>query len=545
MSFLKYLGKQFCLTTHLHGYKFIALPRRAPLERFLWTVIVVFFWSSALFILIYVKYRTTRKSTILVTDSINYPVWNYPFPAITICNFNKISKMRAHTQAEQIQHKLNHSVEEIANLFALLGQLYFYSDNIQVTNKDRYLQLLQLLDHNRVNLNRLLRSLSPSCSSIVKRCRWKGEDKDCDTIFEKIITSEGHCCSFNYYAPRNHKFGGLLYPARSPPNPRRVSACGYSSAFEALVSTNSDDYLSSDNLGFGNKILIHNSYDYPDWGDESFLLGMKVTALLGVNPSRTYSTDNFRSLSIRERACYFEDELPLKNFKHYTYQNCLTECRMNLTQYYCGCIPVVYINEDDLIAPNHKVCSVRDIECLYLHRQYIRSTVPGIEIEAENFTGYVWDSTNQPCRCLPECSSTTYDFHSSLSFLETKHTPWTDKRGLYYGVNISNHSVLRVYFDDLVGTRNRRSVIGNWQTFLAFYGGILGLFVGFSFIAGIELIYFFTVKILIDSRKPKKFEKKPKRIIKQFLQDNGKSRKKEKLEETEVMDMENEENNSA
>lgn len=93
------------------------------------------------------------------------------------------------------------------------------------------------------------------------------------------------------------------------------------------------------------QIIVHNSFDYPDWSDQSYLLGSKIMAFVGLSPTMTHSTPDLRSLSVRERGCYFRDEFSLLNFRYYTYQNCLTECRMNLTWDYCGCIPLIYVNE--------------------------------------------------------------------------------------------------------------------------------------------------------------------------------------------------------
>ncbi|KAK9870459.1 hypothetical protein WA026_008019 [Henosepilachna vigintioctopunctata] len=105
-------------------------------------------------------------------------------------------------------NKLNHSVNEIADLFAYLGELYFTSENRSTVESQKLLQLEKILKTNQINLKKLLRQLSPACKDIVQKCKWKEEEKICDTMFEKIITSEGHCCSFNYFAPRNHTFGG-------------------------------------------------------------------------------------------------------------------------------------------------------------------------------------------------------------------------------------------------------------------------------------------------------------------------------------------------
>lgn len=271
-------------------------------------------------------------------------------------------------------------------------------------------------------------------------------------------------------------------------------------------------------------IMIHNSYDYPDWSDQSLLLGMKVMAQLGMNPTLTHSSSDLRSLSVKERGCYYKDEFPLQNFGYYTYQNCLTECRMNLSRYYCGCIPVIYLNEQGN-AGDYTICSLRDIECLSKFRPSIRSSVPGVEIEADNSTDFVIDISKRPCDCLPECASPIYHFQVSSSLIETRYSPSIEHYGLYHGIDLDNHSVVRVFFNDLVGTRYRRIVLGNWQTFLAFYGGILGLCLGFSFIAGIEFIYFFTVKLFIEFGSEKNMEKRKQKMKKRFSHDNDKVRK--------------------
>jgi amiloride-sensitive sodium channel len=43
-----------------------------------------------------------ENPTILVTDSTHYPIWNYPFPAVTVCSFNKLSKSRVYALAKEL-----------------------------------------------------------------------------------------------------------------------------------------------------------------------------------------------------------------------------------------------------------------------------------------------------------------------------------------------------------------------------------------------------------------------------------------------------------
>ncbi|KAL3280876.1 hypothetical protein HHI36_004104 [Cryptolaemus montrouzieri] len=247
------LIKQFCSKTGLHGYKFIFLPKRILLERVIWMVLTSTFLIVAVLELYDSGKKLSASSTKTVTTSINYPIWNFPFPAVTICNFNKISKEKALEKANQLRHKLDYTVPYIANLFALLSLLYYDNHNEGTTSDKSYLELLQILDYNEVDLNDFLRELSPSCNNIIKNCKWKGEEIKCDKLFEKIITSEGHCCSFNYFAPKNHTFKGS-FSRKTRVKPRHVSACGYATALEVLLGPDSTDYAASDTLAFGNKV---------------------------------------------------------------------------------------------------------------------------------------------------------------------------------------------------------------------------------------------------------------------------------------------------
>lgn len=46
-------------------------------------VAVYLVWSSWI--------NNYESNIVMVADSVHYPIWNYQFPAITICNINKAS----------------------------------------------------------------------------------------------------------------------------------------------------------------------------------------------------------------------------------------------------------------------------------------------------------------------------------------------------------------------------------------------------------------------------------------------------------------------
>lgn len=92
------------------------------------------------------------------------------------------------------------------------------------------------------------------------------------------------------------------------------------------------------------QILIHPPYNYPHLVSRTFALPMGGLNFFSVQPAETYATDNVRSLSINQRNCAFSDEIRLHTFTKYSYQNCLAECRMNITRELCGCTPFYYTN---------------------------------------------------------------------------------------------------------------------------------------------------------------------------------------------------------
>ncbi|XP_039301644.1 pickpocket protein 28-like [Nilaparvata lugens] len=48
-------------------------------------------------------------------------------------------------------------------------------------------------------MNHLLEQITLPCDKIIGLCKWNSVETDCGEIFEKVITPEGHCCTFNYH----------------------------------------------------------------------------------------------------------------------------------------------------------------------------------------------------------------------------------------------------------------------------------------------------------------------------------------------------------
>lgn len=85
----------FCAVTSLHGYVHTVNKEYNAFERWLW-IIMSFFALITAVVLLWISWNWTAETpTTTVIESTNHPTYNLPFPAVTICSMNKISKTAA------------------------------------------------------------------------------------------------------------------------------------------------------------------------------------------------------------------------------------------------------------------------------------------------------------------------------------------------------------------------------------------------------------------------------------------------------------------
>jgi len=84
--------RNFCSVTSLHGYVHTINKEYHPVERWLW-IILSFLALVVVIVLLWISWNWSAETpTTTVIESTNFATYNLPFPAVTICNMNKISK---------------------------------------------------------------------------------------------------------------------------------------------------------------------------------------------------------------------------------------------------------------------------------------------------------------------------------------------------------------------------------------------------------------------------------------------------------------------
>lgn len=211
---------EFCNATALHGYSYIVKKNTALWERWVvcrrkqeicfsyfykrnylfariaWAGIVLSALIASV-VLLWISWKWNAATpTVTVIENTHFATWNIPFPAITICNMNKISDVAARRAANDMLRPGNVSADSLSQMFKLI--LHF--EGIGQASSAEYIELHDILKINNITVVHLLHRITPKCSDMLVRCMWKGTQTRCDNLFQEVNTTEGVCCSFNNHA---------------------------------------------------------------------------------------------------------------------------------------------------------------------------------------------------------------------------------------------------------------------------------------------------------------------------------------------------------
>lgn len=75
-----------------------------------------------------------------------------------------------------------------------------------INNAGDYMGLHKILEVNSLDVMTVMTMITPTCADMLERCMWKGTQSRCDSLFQPINTTQGMCCSFNYYGLEKSNF---------------------------------------------------------------------------------------------------------------------------------------------------------------------------------------------------------------------------------------------------------------------------------------------------------------------------------------------------
>ncbi|XP_055382443.1 pickpocket protein 28-like, partial [Condylostylus longicornis] len=423
------------------------------------------------------------------------PVWQIPFPAITICPERKF--MQNKFNYTDVLLALNSTSRNLTEKESL-----YLNAALQVCEMDVLVEVYLNLSNTKPNASDIitaLKEMRPEYYDLFE-CAWENKKQHCGHYFDEIITEEGLCYNFNSLDP-NYMYKEEVkdkkviiewslengYHSESGENtfPRRGLGAGTKAGLFLMLFglMNHYDKLCRGPID-GFKISFHSPDETADISNQFIQVPYGQQILIAVKPKIITTSERLRFYKPKARQCYFQDERYLRFFKFYTQTNCEIECLANYTLHKCKCVKFSMPRSQ-----NTPICGPTDIECYYEDANSL--------LRQQLLKGYKGEVLHDlDCDCLPACTSITYETEitqAHYNFVShygafLKDMPTTDNN-----TPAVEMTKLYIFFKEAQFLTSKRSELYGTTDFLANCGGLLGLFMGFSLLSFMELIYFCTL----------------------------------------------------
>uniref|UniRef100_A0A182N7Q2 Uncharacterized protein n=1 Tax=Anopheles dirus TaxID=7168 RepID=A0A182N7Q2_9DIPT len=451
--------QSFCENSTLHGLRYVYGGDR--MLRMLWLLVCLISigFTMIMGMIAWMRFRTTP--TITTIETMTYPIWNIPFPAVTVCNINKVDKRKATDIVDRLVKEFGMSKENATGLLVAQGSLV----NFEAVNTT-YLELESVLGRMGWNPDKLLLALSQPCEELIKVCYWLGSEVPCPQVIRRTRTENGFCCSYNVddtMQPLIAQLNRTDRTDRVPYRPKRLSGAGRHVGLSILIDVRPDTYMAPTKSYYGAEIYVHDSKDFPSDSDFEHVAQPGWDAVMSVIPLPIESSSTMSQVPEAMRKCFLPEESDAHSQDSFNLNVCMAECRLRTILKLCNCIPFYYV----------------DLRYFYSLRTH--DTIDDDKGDVE---------FGMDCDCKPPCSVLNYNVQTIVSQRQSKHFMSAN----FGGRNVSLYATLNVHFKDIYCVKYKRDAYMTWDSLVATFGGIFGLCMGGSVLSIVELLYYFTVK---------------------------------------------------
>ncbi|XP_069675741.1 sodium channel protein Nach-like [Periplaneta americana] len=496
--------RQFFDNTTLHGVRYINEPNRPFCEKFMWFVFTSVGAVATMVVIVALWEKFQNNPTLTGLDT-NYHSWDVKFPAITICpidpvNYQAIDELRfsypPHMEAVSCIRNLRtrHAVVigthntcgfsqiGVGNTDRKIMKFHYLVDTLndmirgcnlnkvccrlwgdeEENSKYRrflidianlsYYNLHEFKGHSEklvnftiVDLRGLQAKLVKKCEQLLFNCIYKGNRFVCCDRFVPYATENGFCFSFNSrhaYTLQNGTVTSLFQD-------EQISEMdsNHHMKFHMPIYKRGNIWMSPPT-----RVYVHSAEEMPIVEIHPLHVWTHDVGSILFSDKETYTTADSRQLTIRQRKCVFPEEIKLETDTYYTFSACMTQCRMRYARRKCKCIPPFY-----RILPGYKYCDLKGLGCL-----------------AE--FAHMFQENGLKCKCTFACLNHVYELEKLQEVATSVSVP------------------LAVGFVSWPMVRYKKEVLFGWVDLLVSFGGIAGLFLGFSLLSGVECVYYFMLR---------------------------------------------------
>ncbi|XP_077296667.1 sodium channel protein Nach-like [Arctopsyche grandis] len=510
--------KEYLQNSTLAGCKRIVEPGRHPVERWIWFIVICLAISGAVYMVKSVWKDFVQNPTVVSLETDQYPIWKVPFPAIAICNVNKLSKSRIEAFVKDTMINKNKSIESTVSGFRNLGTLIDYNS----PNLETFEDFIGFVKENydidvetrSIDFKKIMKTLSPLCENMLLRCKWMGNmkngrkvdkrsptiepekmqkgkrknavkiDDDDDDEDDDDIYKSCRFCTLVFLGIWKEK-GRNREPLEKP---KYLKSAGTLYGLSIVLDPQLDDYVYPAHISQGFKIHVFYTHDYPDQHTGNTVVRfIPVDSRVSINVvARTIrSVPAVKQFSIHQRKCMFKDDLSEKYNGKYSFSDCIFMCKRRIIRALCKCTPFF------MPSNINNSCGLLHVPCLYKYKGLFKEYDPEEELDQEPIDGLF-------CKdCYPDCSSTKYSTKVTAQPLMKNGK----EAEILMQVTAKNYSLVHIFFEDVDTELYKLDVVYYWFELLSNLGGICSLFIGLSFVSVFEIVYFLTVRLVDELYK--------------------------------------------
>ncbi|KAK1126912.1 hypothetical protein K0M31_004533 [Melipona bicolor] len=443
-------------------------------------------------------HRYNENPTNTYVKSFDQPIFEAPFPAVTICPFMPIPLKKSLAILENSVLPKNVSRELALEILTCVYQEYKelsrhvrqneiiikiqYSYGHIITapyTTQKYKEMDKLkafLDANKWSTAEFVKNLI-NCEDIFESCWWSMERIDCAKSIKPAYTSYGLCCSFNYFLENYVKSPKQVSRlGQQTQKPLASADFGLWSGLKLVINKEVLTFTSDDNIrnftrfmnNNGIEVLIHHRMGFPGLNTNVYTVQANHELQIAVKPQYIKKPEGLQHRNKEKQlvpTCIAEHQNTLEYFSIYQYSNCYANCRIKAMIQICGCLPFIYDN----IAESYNIprCEIERLPCIKKNAKLI-AIVKDIK------------NKNISCLCRTPCENIDYDEYPNLiSLKKFSSSNTSDKK-----------AIVRVYMYSQSYEVLLTLSAADETYLLASVGGIFSLFLGCSFLSVVEIIYF-------------------------------------------------------
>ncbi|XP_043525750.1 sodium channel protein Nach-like [Frieseomelitta varia] len=456
--------------TSIHGLQYFGKTNVnvGILGKILWTSTIVICFVCLSLMVIQFLHRYNENPTNTYVKSFDQPIFEAPFPAVTICPLMPIPLKKSLAILENSVLPKNVS-REIA--LEILTYGHFITAPYTAQKFKEMDKLKAFLDANKWSTAEFVKNLI-NCEDIFESCWWSMERIDCAKSIKPSYTSYGLCCSFNYFLDNYVKSPKSQQTQR----PLASADFGLWSGLKLVINKEVLTFTSDDNTrnftrlmnNNGIEVLIHHRMGFPGLNTDVYTVQANHELQIAVKPQYIKKPEGLQHRNKEKQLvpiCIAEHQNTLEYFSIYQYSNCYANCRIKAMIQMCGCLPFIYDN----IAESYNIprCEIERLPCIKENAKLI-----GIVKDIKN--------KNITCLCRTPCENIDYDGYPNLiSLAKSSSSNTSDKR-----------AIVRVYMYSQSYEVLLTLSAADETYLLASVGGIFSLFLGCSFLSVVEIVYY-------------------------------------------------------